>query len=145
MPAEKLRECEPIAVDMGQEEPDHEWDRSNERVSGVSKGHCERAQGRPLSAPRRSSTRTIGSVNTTMSRSSRAPSANTIDEWPKSKTRSRLEASTSKTRTRGRSTTTTTTSSPARGPPFKVAPRRRRDRVAVGCLCTVYTVGGVYV
>ena len=48
MPAEKLRECEPIAVDMGQEEPDHEWDRSNERVSGVSKGLCERAQGRPL-------------------------------------------------------------------------------------------------
>ena len=49
MQAEKLRECEPIAVDMGQEEPDHEWDRSNERVSGVSKGLCERAQTRPLS------------------------------------------------------------------------------------------------
>ena len=48
MQAEKLRECEPIAVDMGQEEPDHEWDRSNERVSGLSKGLCERAQGRPL-------------------------------------------------------------------------------------------------
>ena len=52
MQAEKLRECEPIAVDMGQEEPDHEWDRSNERVSGVSKGRCERAQTRPLTPSR---------------------------------------------------------------------------------------------